>query len=210
MIQSLQSQFTDELKLKQDSLDKAQAALRGQTRTLADARKAQTAEKERKAELDQVQARIRNLEHALRAEDGFDWAGRAVAAFGGADADAMDVDADDAAGAEDPDLPPADDCSAEALLRLRRMRAWHARIEGLVGGRIGGLKNAGVEKEYMYRKVIAICTGIPFEVIEQVRPSRCALVGALADRRDAATGADDCCARERRQLRLCARVWVYA
>ncbi|KZV94557.1 apses-domain-containing protein [Exidia glandulosa HHB12029] len=174
VIQSLQSDFTEELSKKQSNLDKARSTLRTQTRALADARRAQQTEKDRKAELDQVQARIRNLERALREEDDFDWAGRSAAA---AAADAMDVDeivhrspvddAMDTDDAEDPEMPPEDDCSPEALLRLRRMRAWHARIEGLVEGRIGALKNAGVEKEYMYRKVVTICTGIPFELVDQ-------------------------------------------
>lgn len=141
-LDSLKAEWGTELKVKEESYAKTNAVVKAQLRTLADRRKEIIVEKERLAALDLVLARSRNLERALADDSEFEWIGR------------RDEDAPDGLD-DDPALP--EDDSPEALIRLRRMRAWHARIEGLVEQRIAALKGLGAEREYMYKKIIALC-----------------------------------------------------
>src|SRR6202034_4094700 len=76
MIQGLSSDFSNEIKAKQDSLDVTQAHLRAATRELSEQRKQIQAWQSRCAELDQVNQRVRNVDKALKDEDQFDWTGR--------------------------------------------------------------------------------------------------------------------------------------
>ncbi len=76
MIQGLSSDFSAEIKSKQDALDLTQAHLRAATRSLSEQRKQIQQQQAECAELDLITQRTRNLEKALEDEDKFDWTGR--------------------------------------------------------------------------------------------------------------------------------------
>lgn len=182
MIQNLSAEFQGEIKAKQDALDVTQAHLRAATRELSEQRKQIQQWQARCGELDQVSQRIRNVEKALSDEEQFDWTGR------------TDLDGNDAretagpafqyrgpsstmigiAGSVDisfsvdsePPLPTTD--SPATLIKLRRLRAWHIRMEQLVEARLKGLQGATAEKEYQCKKIVALCTGLPIDKVEDV------------------------------------------
>lgn len=182
MIQTLSSEFSVEVKSKQDSLDVTQAHLRAATRELSEQRKQIQAWQARCGELDQINQRLRNVQKALADEDQFDWTGRTdlsgedaretagpsfalrghnstmIGVGGGVDV-SFNVD-------PEPPLPNGD--SVATLIRLRRMKTWYVRVEELVKGRLGGLRGASAEKEFMCKKIVALCTGIPVDKVEEV------------------------------------------
>jgi len=47
------------------------------------------------------------------------------------------------------------------------MKMWHARIETLMRQQLKVLKNASAEKEMQYRQVVAACTGIPNDKVDE-------------------------------------------
>jgi len=182
IIQSLSTEFQGELKSKQDALDVTQAHLRAATRELSEQRKQITTWQTRCTELDQITQRIRNVEKALVEEDKFDWTGRTdlegndaratagpafqwrgskstMVGIGGSVDISFNVDAE-------PPVPPGD--SAADLIRLRRLVMWHRRMEELVQARLKGLQGASAEKEYQCKKIVALCTGIPLDKVEDV------------------------------------------
>src|SRR5882762_8493378 len=182
MIQGLSSEFSAEIKAKQDSLDVTQAHLRAATRELSEQRKQIQTWQARCAELDQVNQRVRNLEKALADEDNFDWTGRTdltghdaaksagsafqwrgqnstMAGLGGTVDLSFNVEAE-------PPLPTMD--TFQSLIRLRRLQLWHARMEELMQQRLKSLQGASAEKEYQCKKIVALCTGIPIDKVEEV------------------------------------------
>ncbi|KAF8966305.1 transcription factor [Flammula alnicola] len=182
MIQGLSAEFQGEIKTKQDSLDVTQAHLRAATRELSEQRKQIQAWQARCGELDQVNQRVRNVEKAIIDEDQFDWTGR------------TDLDGNDARGSagpafqyrgasstmigiggsvdisfsvdSEPPLPTTD--SVATLIKLRRLKAWHMRMEKLVEARLKGLQGATAEKEYQCKKIVALCTGLPIDKVEDM------------------------------------------
>jgi len=182
MIQTLSTDFQTEVKSKQDALDVTQAHLRAATRELSEQRKNIQTWQNRCAELDQINQRVRNVHKAIADEDSFDWTGRS------------DLDGDDAresAGPafahrgvastmfgvdgsvdvsfsvdSEPPLPTAD--TVATLIKLRRMKMWHMRMEDLVRARLKGLQGASAEKEYQCKKIVALCTGLPIDKVEDV------------------------------------------
>jgi hypothetical protein len=135
------------------------------------------------AELDQANQRVRNVERAIHEEDNFDWTGRTdlegrdaggtsgsafqwrgpsstlVGVSGNADvAFVIDVD---------PPIPAGD--SVQTLVRLRRMKLWHQRMEDLMDARLKDLRGASAEKEYQCKKIVSLCTGVPIDKVEEVR-----------------------------------------
>ncbi|KAF8906297.1 apses-domain-containing protein [Gymnopilus junonius] len=182
MIQNLSTEFQGEVKAKQDALDVTQAHLRAATRELSEQRKQIQQWQARCGELDQVNQRIRNVEKALIDEELFDWTGR------------TDLDGNDARGTagpafqyrgpsstmigiagsvdisfsvdSEPPLPTTD--SVTTLIKLRRLNAWHMRMEQLVGARLKGLQGATAEKEYQCKKIVALCTGLPIDKVEDM------------------------------------------
>ena len=182
MIQSLSSEFQGEIKSKQDALDLTQAHLRAATRELSEQRKQIQLWQVRCGELEQIDQRIRNVDKALVEEDQFDWTGR------------TDLDGKDAKGTagpafqwrgtkstmvgiggsvdisfavdSEPPVPTTD--SAASLVKLRRLKLWHQRMEDLVQERLKGLQGASAEKEYQCKKIVALCTGIPLDKVEDV------------------------------------------
>jgi len=175
MIQNLSTEFTAELKGKQDSLDVTQAHLRAATRSLSEQRKQIQAWQARCGELDQVHQRVRNVERALVEEDGFDWTGRTGAdasdgpAFSWRGQGATIV----AHGSEPSNLPPAEPLvpatnSAASLIRLRRLKIWQARVEKMLVQRLENLHGASAEKEFQCKKIIALCTGVPIDKVDSI------------------------------------------
>lgn len=182
MIQSLSSEFSTEIKAKQDNLDVTQAHLRAATRELSEQRKQIQIWQSHCADLDQAHQRIRNVEKAITDEDNFDWTGRtdllgndgcetAGPAFrwrGSSStmigvAGSMDIPFNVEV---DPPVPTTD--SQATLIRLQRSKAWHLRMEELMEARLRSLQGASAEKEYQCKKIVALCTGIPIDKVEDV------------------------------------------
>ena len=182
MIQNLSTEFQSEIKTKQDGLDVTQAHLRAATRELSEQRKQIQTWQSRCSELDQINQRIRNVEKAVADEDRFDWTGRTdlegndarhsvgpafqyrgmnstMIGVGGSVDVSFSVDSE-------PPLPTTD--SVASLIKLRRLRLWHMRMEELVQARLKGLQGASAEKEYQCKKIVALCTGLPIDKVEEV------------------------------------------
>ncbi|KAJ7577062.1 transcription factor [Mycena floridula] len=66
----------------------------------------------------------------------------------------------------EPPIPTTNDIAT--LIRLRRMKMWHLRMEELVSERLKGLQGASAEKEYMCRKIVSLCTGVPVDKVEDM------------------------------------------
>lgn len=182
MIQGLSTEFQTEIKAKQDSLDVTQAHLRAATRELSEQRKQIQQWQSRCGELDQVNQRVRNIEKAIVDEDRFDWTGRTN--LDGSDARESAGPAFQYRGANstmvgiagtvdvsfsvdsEPPLPNGD--SVATLIKLRRLKIWHMRMEELVKSRLKGLQGASAEKEYQCKKIVALCTGLPVDKVEEV------------------------------------------
>ncbi|KAJ8095307.1 hypothetical protein PM082_010530 [Marasmius tenuissimus] len=64
----------------------------------------------------------------------------------------------------DPPIPTAN--TVEALIKLRRMKMWQMRMEELMEERLRGLRGASAEKEYMCRRIVSLCTGVPVDKVE--------------------------------------------
>lgn len=182
IIQELQNDFAAEVKTKQDTLDVTQAHLRAATRELSEQRKQIFVVQAQCAELDLVNQRIRNLEKALEGEDQFDWTGRTE--LDGSDAGSVaglafrlrglsstmagiggGVDLSFSLDSE-PAVPMTD--SMQNLIRLRRLSMWLTRIEKLVEQRLSKLQGASAEKEFLCKKIVALCTNVPLDKVEDV------------------------------------------
>lgn len=182
MIQNLSTEFQSEIKTKQDTLEVTQAHLRAATRELSEQRKQILTWQSRCGELDQINQRIRNLQKAIAEEDNFDWTGRTdlngndarpsagpaftyrgvastMVGVGGTMDISFTVDSE-------PPLPTGE--SIAALIKLRRMKMWHVRMEDLVQERLKNLQGASAEKEYQCKKIVALCTGLPIDKVESV------------------------------------------
>lgn len=175
-IEGLQSSFDSEMKAKDAVLSAASSQLIDTTRDLAAERKqAQTLEL-KMWELDQVGQRIKNLEKALEQENGFDWTGRAS------------LPSDTKAGPSfvsrprsssvapptfsGPDPTVASDLNADPgkeIYEMRKITWWQKRVHELLKERISSVKEDSSEKELLYTKVIALCSGVPAEMVEEVR-----------------------------------------
>ncbi|KAJ7623198.1 transcription factor [Roridomyces roridus] len=195
MVQGLSADFQAEIKSKQDALDVTQAHLRAATRELSEQRKQIQAWQARCAELDQISQRVKNIDKALLEEDQFDWTGRSNGsgdpdAEGEVEDETGDINAGDennggpafqwrgthstmvgsidiSANVEpEPPIPPTD--SLPSLIRLRRLKMWHARMEDLMKARLKGLQGASAEKEYQCKKIVALCAQIPIEKVEEM------------------------------------------
>ncbi|EJF64115.1 apses-domain-containing protein [Dichomitus squalens LYAD-421 SS1] len=183
MIHGLGNDFASEVKSKQDALDVTQVHLRAATRELSEQRRQIQHWQARCGELDQTTQRVRNLERALNDEDAFDWTGRteldgadagpsagpafqargqgatAMAGVGGAGDVPANLDVD-------PTVPLGD--SAATLVRLRRLKMWYSRVEQLMETRMRSLQGASAEKEFQCKKIVALCTGVPIDRVEEL------------------------------------------
>ncbi|CAL1715041.1 unnamed protein product [Somion occarium] len=185
MIHGLSTDFSAEIKTKQEALDVTQAHLRAATRELSEQRKQIQTWQTKCGELDLVCQRTRNLEKALVEDDNFDWTGRSGGYFslpsgqpgaGPSGANGV-VDTTFQTSKElsssmdlsfsldsDPPVPLSD--SPASLVKLRRMKMWHERMERLLEERLKNLQGASAEKEFQCKKIIALCTGVPISEIE--------------------------------------------
>lgn len=179
MINGLSTEFSAEIKSKQEGLASTQMQLRMSTRALAEQRRQIQSWQAKCGELDQVHQRMRNLEKALVEEDKFDWTGRSAVdsepptkgafAFRGADSTLRGVGFDDGATHPleiEPPLPTTN--SPESLMRLRRMKAWHMRTEEMMEARLKQLQGASADKEFQCKKIVSLCTAVPMDQVEQV------------------------------------------
>ncbi|KAL1943067.1 hypothetical protein VTO73DRAFT_4738 [Trametes versicolor] len=182
MIQGLGSEFSAEVKTKQDQLDVTQAHLRAATRELSEQRKQIQQWQGRCGELDQTTQRIRNLEKALADEDNFDWTGRTE--LDGSDAGPSSGPAFQARGSDsaltgvggaadvpahldvDPTIPLGD--SVANLIKMRRLKMWYTRVEQLMEARLRSLEGASAQKEYECKKIVALCTGVPLDKVDEL------------------------------------------
>lgn len=179
MIQGLTSEFTTEMKTKQDSLDVTQVHLRAATRELAEQRKQIQIWQNQCAELDLVAQRTRNLEKALQDEDLIDWTGRSE--LDGSDGTVLGGPAFQKRGQgtslvgpvdisfnlnEEPPIPSSD--TTESYIRLKRQKMWYARVEKLMEQRLQTLKGASAEREFQCKKIVALCTGVALDKVEGV------------------------------------------
>ncbi|CEL56203.1 Start control protein cdc10 OS=Schizosaccharomyces pombe (strain 972 / ATCC 24843) GN=cdc10 PE=1 SV=1 [Rhizoctonia solani AG-1 IB] len=68
----------------------------------------------------------------------------------------------------DPPLPAPGNDTIATLVRLRRLKMWHTRIEELVRERMDATRGAGAEKEFQCKKIVSLCTGVPVDRIESM------------------------------------------
>ena len=129
--------------------------------------------------------RVRNIEQALHDEDRFDWTGRLT--VDGLDAGpssgpafkwrgtnstmvalagTVDISFDLGEAFAEPALPTGD--SVASLVRLRRLKMWHQRVESLMEARLRNLRGASAEKEFQCKKIVAMCTGVAIDKVEEV------------------------------------------
>jgi len=66
----------------------------------------------------------------------------------------------------EPTMPLGD--SVINLMRLRRLKIWHQRVEELMEGRLKNLQGASAEKEFQCKKIVAMCTGVPIDKVEEM------------------------------------------
>lgn len=174
-IEGLQSSFDSEMKAKDAVLSAASSQLIDTTRDLASERKQAQMLELKMWELDQVGQRIKNVEKALEQENGFDWTGRASSP------------SDHKAGPSfvsrprslsvapptfsGPDPAVASDLSADPgkeIYEMRKITWWQKRVHELLKERISSVKRDSSENELLYTKVIALCSGVPAEMVEEV------------------------------------------
>jgi regulatory protein SWI6 len=184
VVQGLSAEYNAEIKNRQDNLDVTQAHLRAATRELSEQRKQIQQWQQRCTEVDQVQRQIKNLDEALVDEDRFDWTARTN--LDGQDARTTAGDAfryrghpshiklpppvtwQNVDSGDGTDAPIPLDNSPEALVRLRRMKMWYDRTESLLGERLKAVQGSDMLKEFQCRKIVAMCTKIPVDQVEQV------------------------------------------
>lgn len=183
MIQNLSAGFSSELKTVQDKLDVMRAQIRAATRKLSEERKEIQAWQSQCTELDKIKQRIHNIEKALEDVDSFDWTGRSDLADNDAKSTAgpafmwhganstmvgLDGSTNDPINWEtDPPMPLSD--SVQSLIKLKRLRMWQVRTEELFRERMKNSQGTSVEKEFQYKKIVALCTGKPVDQVEEVR-----------------------------------------
>ncbi|KAI5120380.1 hypothetical protein M0805_006902 [Coniferiporia weirii] len=177
MIQKLSTDFAAEIKSKQDAYDVTNAHVRAATRELAEQRKQIEHWKQRRGELDQVAQRVRNIEKALLAEDDLDWSIRTDAngnpitvdqnmSFAFRSAQPAVPAASNIDFSNEPPLPATN--SLASLIKLRRMKVFQDRIKKVLEVRLQGLHGASAEKEYQCKKIVALCTGIAIDKVEDM------------------------------------------
>ncbi|KAJ1306576.1 hypothetical protein OPQ81_007577 [Rhizoctonia solani] len=68
----------------------------------------------------------------------------------------------------DPPIPAPGGDNIATLVRLRRLKMWHTRIEELVRERMDATRGAGAEKEFQCKKIVSLCTGVPVDRVESM------------------------------------------
>ncbi|KZP01441.1 apses-domain-containing protein [Calocera viscosa TUFC12733] len=181
-IEALTSEFASELELKQNAIAMNQVHLRAATRQLAEQRRQIQTWKTRCEELDQAKQRVKNVQRALVQEEEFEWTGRTEAdgrpaseaaglafTYRGAARSLSSTGGGVEISFElgpDPPQPMGD--NAATLVKLRRMKAWSARVEQILAERMKRLQGAGAEKEVQCKRIVSLCTKVPVEEVERM------------------------------------------
>ena len=177
MIQKLSTDFAAEIKSKQDAFDVTNAHLRAATRELADQRKQIAHWQKRCGDLNQLSQKLQNAREAFSEKEQFDWTGRSQLNSQSADPAAgpafasrpkllSEVILPDDDGDAEIRLPDSD--SLASLIKLRRMKLHYERINKLLDERLKELEGASSLKEFQCKKIVAMCTGIPIDKVEDV------------------------------------------
>ncbi|QRV73853.1 ankyrin repeats [Ceratobasidium sp. AG-Ba] len=87
---------------------------------------------------------------------------------GAGESNALSLDVNPTSLDVDPPIPPGGNDTVGTLVRLRRLKMWHARIEELVEERLSATRGAGAEKEFQCKKIVSLCTGVPVDKVESM------------------------------------------
>ncbi|CAE6475136.1 unnamed protein product [Rhizoctonia solani] len=82
----------------------------------------------------------------------------------------------------DPPIPAPGNDTIATLVRLRRLKMWHTRIEELVRERMDATRGAGAEKEFQCKKIVSLCTGVPVDRVESCKKIVSLCTGVPVDR----------------------------
>ncbi|KZT59025.1 apses-domain-containing protein [Calocera cornea HHB12733] len=181
-IEALTSDFASELEAKQNAIAMNQVHLRAATRQLAEQRRQIQTWKTKCEELDQAKQRVKNVQRALAQEDQFEWTGRteadghpskesaglAFAHRGGARSLSATGGGVEISFELGPDPPQPVGESSATLIKLRRMKAWSARVEQILVERMERLQGAGTEKEVQCKRIVSLCTKVPVDEVERM------------------------------------------
>lgn len=66
-------------------------------------------------------------------------------------------------------LPAGD--TLECLLQLRKIKAWQAKMDGILALRSATLKERSAEKELQCKRIVSLCTGTAMGKVDEVRES---------------------------------------
>ena len=119
--------------------------------------------------------RTRNLEKALADEEYADWRSQKDDTDPNANptATATTIAPNALPPAEGLPVPLPSENSASSLTQLRRIRQWQRRVDSLINSRMETLKGASAEKEFQCKKIVAMCTGVHIDKVEDVSGSSC-------------------------------------
>lgn len=171
LFDSVQAEHQQELAAGTATLAQVRAEIQTATRELATSRAALSAARERLSLQARAEQRIRNLEHALALEDAFDWTGRTEVdgspakgeageafAYRGLESTLSTVAKDELLFPADPEVPEG--AEGAAVVQLKRMEEWYARVLGLLRERCKGLEGGDVELEERLRRVVGGCCDV--------------------------------------------------
>lgn len=68
----------------------------------------------------------------------------------------------------DDDSISANSNSLDSLIKLHRIKSFQAQMQIAMESRLQGLQGASAEKEFQCKKIVALCTGIPIDKVEDV------------------------------------------
>ena len=173
ILSSLNADFSTELKVKTDALDRTRIQLRAATKELSEQRKQITLWKSKATEVADANQRIKNLERALLEEDSFDWTGRTEVDGQPASVDAGPGFAYRGPGSTLSNLPagisiefdadpppPPTDSDPNSLVHLLKLESWYSRVTTLLSRRIERVQGGNAAQERRLRDVVAGCCGV--------------------------------------------------
>jgi regulatory protein SWI6 len=157
MIESLNTSFLAEVQAKDDVLTTTRTYLKAAIVLLAATRREQAEMERQLSDLDEIEQRIQNVERALEHENNAaaDWG---LAPFASSSAANRKVEVARRGG----------EGLAEEVRELRKLAGWDRKVEAMLDARIRDIHGESVEKAVRFKKVIAICSGVPLEMVESV------------------------------------------
>jgi regulatory protein SWI6 len=145
--------------LKHAQVDQIRGDVISATNELAEHRKQLSAAQNRLTEYEEVQQRVANLERATKDEEVFNW-------YSGTNSITEATLGGEYNGA-DPIVPS--EGSPDAVIQLRRIRQWQSISTVVMQQRLQAMEGMSAEKAVQYRKVIAACTKVPADQLDEVR-----------------------------------------